>query len=193
MDKNSNIIKFESLVPMEENINVTNNKFKKIMLIYSFALKEIETRINILRDEFKYLYNYELIYDIKTRIKSLESIISKMTRKGYSITYGNLIKNINDIAGIRVICKFENDIIAIKKLIKKIPEVKIIKEKDYINNPKESGYKSHHIILTVPVNLLENITYVKVEIQIRTIAMDNWANIEHAIKYKPIHNVKIKN
>ena len=186
MDMQEDIIKLESLIKLEKNININEDKFKKIMHIYSFALKEIKTRIEIIKDEFKYLYNFELIYDIKTRIKSPESIISKMTRKGYSITYENLIKNINDIAGIRIICKFENYITAIRKLIKKIPGIRIIKEKDYIRNPKISGYKSYHLILDVPVNLLEHIIYVKVEVQVRTIAMDYWANIEHKIKYKPI-------
>ena len=188
-NNNENMIKFESLIEKTQIIDINDNKFKKVMFLYSSALKELETRINIIKDEFEYLYNYDLIDHIKTRIKDPKSIINKMERKEYEITYENLIENINDIAGIRVICQYKNDIFAIKKLIEKIPGVKVVKEKDYINNPKKSGYESYHLILDVPVNLLEKIIYVKVEVQIRTIVMDFWANVEHKVKYKPERNI----
>lgn len=184
-NKNENMIKFESLVEKTQKIDINDDKFKKIMFLYSSALKELETRIGIIKYEFKFLYNYDLIDHTKTRIKEPQSIINKMKRKEYDLTYENLIENINDIAGIRVVCQYKNDIFAIKKLIEKIPGVKLLKEKDYINNPKKSGYKSYHLILDVPVNLLEKIIYVKVEVQIRTIVMDFWANVEHKVKYKP--------
>ena len=187
--KNENMIKFESLVEKTQTININDDKFKKIMFLYSSALKELETRIEIIKDEFKYLYNYDLIDHTKTRIKEPQSIINKMQRKEYDLTYENLIENINDIAGIRVVCQYKNDIFAIKKLIEKIPGVRVVKEKDYINNPKKSGYESYHLILDVPVNLLEKIIYVKVEVQIRTMVMDFWANVEHKVKYKPEKSV----
>lgn len=183
--KNENMIKFESLVEKTQKIDIDDEKFKKVMFLYSSALKEIETRIEIIKEEFKYLYNYDLIDHTKIRIKEPKSIINKMQRKKYDLTYENLIENINDIAGIRVVCQYKNDIFAIKKLIEKIPGIKVLKEKDYINNPKKSGYESYHLILDVPVNLLEKIIYVKVEVQIRTIVMDFWANVEHKVKYKP--------
>lgn len=183
-----NIIKFESLISKKEKIDIKSVTFNKVIFLYSAALRELETRINILKDEFKYLYNYDLIDYTKTRIKEPESLINKIKQKGYELTYQNLIDNIGDIAGIRVICRFKNDIFAIKKLIKKIPGIKVLKEKDYINNPKKSGYESYHLIVQVPINIVEKILYVKVEVQIRTIAMDFWANADHAIKYKPKEN-----
>ena len=183
--KSEDMIKFESLVSEKEIIDTESETFKKLMFLYSSALRELETRIEIIKDEFKYLYDYDLIDHTKTRIKEPDSLIKKMQRKEYEITYENLIRNINDIAGIRVVCQFKNDIFVIKKLIQKIPGVRTIKEKDYVNNPKKSGYSSYHLIVEVPINLVEKIIYVKVEVQIRTAVMDFWANVEHKVKYKP--------
>lgn len=183
--KSEDMIKFESLVSEKEIVDTESETFKKLMFLYSSALRELETRIEIIKDEFKYLYDYDLIDHTKTRIKEPDSLIKKMQRKGYEITYENLIRNINDIAGIRVVCQFKNDIFVIKKLIQKIPGVRTIKEKDYVNNPKKSGYSSYHLIVEVPINLVEKIIYVKVEVQIRTAVMDFWANVEHKVKYKP--------
>lgn len=183
--KSEDMIKFESLVSEKEILDTESETFKKLMFLYSSALRELETRIEIIKDEFKYLYDYDLIDHTKTRIKEPDSLIKKMQRKGYEITYENLIRNINDIAGIRVVCQFKNDIFVIKKLIQKIPGVRTIKEKDYVNNPKKSGYSSYHLIVEVPINLVEKIIYVKVEVQIRTAVMDFWANVEHKVKYKP--------
>lgn len=183
--KSEDMIKFESLVSEKEIVDTESETFKKLMFLYSSALRELETRIEIIKDEFKYLYDYNLIDHTKTRIKEPDSLIKKMQRKEYEITYENLIRNINDIAGIRVVCQFKNDIFVIKKLIQKIPGVRTIKEKDYVNNPKKSGYSSYHLIVEVPINLVEKIIYVKVEVQIRTAVMDFWANVEHKVKYKP--------
>ena len=183
--KSEDMIKFESLVSEKEIIDTESETFKKLMFLYSSALRELETRIEIIKDEFKYLYDYDLIDHTKTRIKEPDSLIKKMQRKEYEITYENLIRNINDIAGIRVVCQFKNDIFVIKKLIQKIPGIRTIKEKDYVNNPKKSGYSSYHLIVEVPINLVEKIIYVKVEVQIRTAVMDFWANVEHKVKYKP--------
>lgn len=183
--KSEDMIKFESLVSEKEIVDTESETFKKLMFLYSSALRELETRIEIIKDEFKYLYDYDLIDHTKTRIKEPDSLIKKMQRKEYEITYENLIRNINDIAGIRVVCQFKNDIFVIKKLIQKIPGVRTIKEKDYVNNPKKSGYSSYHLIVEVPINLVEKIIYVKVEVQIRTAVMDFWANVEHKVKYKP--------
>lgn len=183
--KSEDMIKFESLVSEKEIVDTESETFKKLMFLYSSALRELETRIEIIKDEFKYLYDYDLIDHTKTRIKEPDSLIKKMQRKEYEITYENLIRNINDIAGIRVVCQFKNDIFVIKKLIQKIPGIRTIKEKDYVNNPKKSGYSSYHLIVEVPINLVEKIIYVKVEVQIRTAVMDFWANVEHKVKYKP--------
>ena len=154
------------------------------MFIYRFALKEINTKLEILKDEFECFYDYNLIDHINERIKSPESIKKKMNDKGLQYTYKEMIKNINDIAGIRVICPVQKDIYSVRSLITKIPGVKVLKEKDYVKNPKKSGYSSYHMIIEVPVTLSQNLMYVKVEIQIRTLAMDFWASIEHELKYK---------
>lgn len=179
---------------MEENINdkILNTnfikekeqQFKKIMLMYNSALKEIETKISIISDEFQMMYKYNPIEHIKTRIKSPESIIKKLKKKGYPVTYNSLIKNLNDVAGIRIICSFIPDIYKMVEMFDSSKDINIIEKKDYIKNPKESGYSSYHLIASVPVSFARGIVDVKVEIQIRTIAMDFWASLEHKIKYK---------
>ena len=130
-------------------------------------------------------YNYDLIDHINFRIKSPESIMKKMQDKGVKLTYKEMIENINDIAGLRVICPVQKDIYSIRNLIQNIPGIQTLKEKDYVAHPKKCGYKSYHIILAVPVVLSKKLIYVKVEVQIRTMAMDVWATIEHKMRYKP--------
>lgn len=177
---------------MEDNsivINIDDFKngtaeFKKIMLMYKSALKEIETKVNILSDEFQTLYKYNPIEHIKTRVKSPESIIKKMERKNLGITYNNMVNYINDVAGIRIICSFLPDIYRIVEMFEKSEDLKIVEKKDYIKTPKPSGYSSFHLIVLVPVSFSNGTVDVKVEIQIRTIAMDFWASLEHKIKYK---------
>ena len=128
--------------------------------------------------------DYDLIDHINTRVKQPDSIVKKMKNKGYELTYKEMIENINDIAGIRVICQIKDDIFKIRDLIKEIPGIQVQSEKDYVSHPKESGYSSYHIIVKVPVTLSKQTIYVKVEIQIRTMAMDFWASLEHKMKYK---------
>lgn len=177
---------------MEDNSVVINledfkngtAEFKKIMLMYKSALKEIETKVNILSDEFQTLYKYNPIEHIKTRLKSPESIIKKMERKNLGITYNNMVNYINDVAGIRIICSFLPDIYRIVEMFEKSEDLKIVEKKDYIKTPKQSGYSSFHLIVLVPVSFSNGTVDVKVEIQIRTIAMDFWASLEHKIKYK---------
>ena len=144
----------------------------------------METRINTIKDEYEFLYNYCLIDHIKTRIKKPDSIVKKMQNKKIEMNYQKLIDEISDIAGIRIICPVKENIFDVLNIIKSYPDLKILKEKDYISNPKKSGYSSYHIILEVPINVAGKIIYVKTEIQIRTMAMDFWASLEHKIKYK---------
>lgn len=165
-------------------IKEKGQEFQKLMLMYNSALKEIETKIQIISDEFKMLYSYNPIEHIKTRIKSPESIVKKLKRKGYSITYNSLVQNLNDIAGVRIICSFIPDIYKMVEMFEKSTDINIIEKRDYIKNPKESGYSSYHLIVSVPVSFSSGIMDVKAEIQIRTIAMDFWASLEHKIKYK---------
>mgnify|MGYP001054092213 CR=1 FL=1 len=175
----------ENLIDYNKKIKESDEIFQKIMAIYAMALKEMSTKVEIYKDEFKMFYNYDLIDHINFRIKSPESIMKKMQDKGVKLTYKEMIEKINDIAGVRIICQLKDDIFKIRELIEKIPGVVIDKEKDYVTYPKESGYSSYHIILAVPVVLSKKLIYVKVEVQIRTMAMDVWATIEHKMRYKP--------
>lgn len=163
-----------------------NNKsqIKKVMLMYESALKEMETRVKVLSDEFQVLHKYNPIEHIKTRIKTPESICKKLAKKGYEVNCKNLIEQLDDIAGIRIICSFIPDIYNLVSMIENSPDINVLCKKDYITSPKESGYSSYHLIVSVPVNFSSGIVNVKVEIQIRTMAMDFWASLEHKIKYK---------
>ncbi len=182
--KELGIVEMKNFLSYDEKIEEKTNTFEKIMTIYDMAITELETKINILQKEFKVFYNYDLIDHINTRIKEPDSIINKMRKKGYKLTYKEMIENINDIAGVRIVCQLKDDIFKIRTLVKEIPGIYIEKEKDYVNHPKESGYSSYHMIVKVPITLSKQIIYVKVEIQIRTMAMDFWASLEHKIKYK---------
>lgn len=177
-------MKEEGIIVNLEEIKSGAAEFRKIILMYNSALKEVETKVNILSDEFQTLYRYNPIEHIKTRVKTPESIIKKMERKGLGITYNNMVNYINDIAGIRIICSFLPDIYRIVEMFEKSDDLKILEKKDYIKRPKPSGYSSYHLIVSVPVSFSNGTVDVKVEIQIRTIAMDFWASLEHKIKYK---------
>ena len=163
----------------------------ELILLYSSALKQIETKLEILNDEFQHVHRYNPIEHIKSRIKTSESIVKKLKKHGYESTLDNMVKYVNDIAGIRVICSFTADIYRIAEIIGNQRDIKVISVKDYIVNPKPSGYKSYHMIVTVPVYLSDRIMDTKVEIQIRTVAMDFWASLEHKINYKFEGNVPV--
>ena len=175
-----------------EKLDVKEEPFEKLMFFYKSALKQLELQMNIIKDEFKLIYNYDLIDHIDTRIKEPKSIVRKMEKKKYDKTYLNLIEKINDIAGIRIVCTLKDDIFFIRDLVKQIPDIHVLKEKDYVTNPKESGYSSYHMIVEVPVKLTQKTIYVKCEIQIRTLAMDFWASFEHKVKYKTKNDVNPK-
>lgn len=160
------------------------DNWKEVILIYNSALKQISTKLEILNDEFHHVHRYNPIEHIKSRIKTSESIVKKLRKRGYESTIENMIQYVNDIAGIRVICSFTSDIYQIAEMIGNQSDIKIISIKDYIVNPKPSGYKSYHMLVTVPVNLSDRTVDTKVEIQIRTVAMDFWASLEHKINYK---------
>jgi len=160
------------------------DSWKEVTLIYNAALKMIETKMEILNDEFQHVHRYNPIEHIKARIKTPESIVKKLKRDGYESTIDNMVKYINDIAGIRIICSFTSDIYRIADMISEQRDIKVIAVKDYITFPKASGYKSYHMIVTVPVYLSDRTVDTKVEIQIRTVAMDFWASLEHKIHYK---------
>ena len=184
MRENDLMIIEKCIENQNEKLDVKEEPFEKLMFFYKSALKQLELQMDIIKDEFKLIYNYDLIDHIDTRIKEPKSIVKKMEKKKYDKTYLNLIEKINDIAGIRIVCTLKDDIFFIRDLVKQIPDIHIIKEKDYVTNPKESGYSSYHMIVEVPVKLTQKTIYVKCEIQIRTLAMDFWASFEHKVKYK---------
>lgn len=160
------------------------DSWKTIMFLYNSALKEVGTKLEILNDEFQHVHKYNPIEHIKTRIKTPESIVKKLRRYGYEISIENMVKYINDIAGVRLICSFTSDIYRLAEMIGNQSDLKVLSIKDYIKNPKESGYKSYHMLVSVPIFLSDSVVDTKVEIQIRTIAMDFWASLEHKMKYK---------
>lgn len=160
------------------------DSWKEVTLIYNAALRQVETKMEILNDEFQHVHQYNPIEHIKARIKTPESIVKKLKRNGYESTIENMVNYVNDIAGIRIICSFTSDIYRIVDMISDQKDIKVIAVKDYITYPKASGYKSYHMIVTVLVYLSDRIVDTKVEIQIRTVAMDFWASLEHKIHYK---------
>ncbi len=159
-------------------------EWNNALLLYDAALKEINTKLEILNNEFKMAHQYNPIEHITSRIKSPQSIAKKLRHNGKELRVENIIKYVNDVAGIRIICSFTSDIYRIADLIAKQSDIKVLKIKDYIMSPKENGYTSYHMIVSVPVFLSNRTVDTKVEIQIRTIAMDFWASLEHKIYYK---------
>lgn len=160
------------------------DSWKSVMFIYNSALKEVGTKLEILNDEFQHVHQYNPIEYIKSRIKSPESIVKKLKRHGYESSISNMIEHVNDIAGIRIVCSFTSDIYRMAEMIGKQNDLTVVSVKDYIKHPKESGYKSYHMLVTVPIFLSDRVVDTKVEIQIRTMAMDFWASLEHKIYYK---------
>lgn len=160
------------------------DSWKEAMLDYNSALKQIETKLDILNDEFQHIHRYNPIEHIKARIKTPESIVKKLRRYGLEFTLDNMENAVNDIAGVRITCSFTSDIFRLADMIRDQKDIRVLSTKDYITTPKPSGYRSYHMIVSVPVYFSDRIKDVKVEIQIRTVAMDFWASLEHKIHYK---------
>ncbi len=167
--------------PMEQG---QVDHWKTSMFLYDSALKQITAKIEILNNEFLYMNGSTPIEHIKSRLKSPDRIVKKLTRHGQEVTIENMMEKLNDIAGIRVICSFTKEIYEIADMIARQKDVTVLYVKDYIKRPKPNGYKSYHMVVTVPVYLKEGPVDTKVEIQVRTIAMDFWASLEHKIYYK---------
>lgn len=168
----------------KNQLNIKDNKFAQLMHLYSMAMREVEQKVNLINKDYKEVYEQDIINHVICRLKTPESIVKKMKRKNYDLTYQNLIENVNDIAGVRIICPFKTNIFEVVDIIREFEDCRIIKEKDYVSHPKKTGYMSYHMIVEVPVELEGAKLYTKVEIQIRTMAMDFWATLEHEIKYK---------
>ena len=159
-------------------------EYKELRMMYACAIKEVQTKFEVLETEFKVRYQRNPISSIQTRLKSSSSVIEKMIRKGIPFSMENLEEQIQDLAGIRVICSYVDDIYALANALTSQDDITLIEEKDYIQTPKPNGYRSLHLIVSVPVFFSQQKRQIKVEVQIRTIAMDFWASLEHQMKYK---------
>lgn len=171
----------------EENLDVMQDymeQFRKMITFYKCAMMEIETKLQILNEEFSLEMDRNPINHIRCRLKSFLSIRQKAEKIGCPMTPDAIEKNMNDIAGIRVICSFQDDVYSIADALLRQNDITLISKKDYIESPKPNGYRSLHLIILLPVFFASEKQYVKVEIQLRTIAMDFWASLEHQLKYK---------
>lgn len=160
------------------------DQWRSVMFLYDSALKKVNTKIEILNNEFVSRYDYNPIEHIKSRLKTAESIVKKLKKDGYEVSIENMMERLSDIAGIRIICSFTSDIYQIADMIASQGDVTVLHVKDYIKNPKPNGYRSYHLIIEVPVFFTECKRNMRVEVQIRTIAMDFWASLDHQLKYK---------
>jgi len=173
-------VQADGLIP----IRIQDKTFEMLMTVYRHALEQVVNDLTKIKISMNEIYGYEVINHITSRIKTPESIMKKMKKKKYEPNYQNLIHHINDIAGVRIICPLKSDIDTIVNIIEQMPNMKIIKYKDYITKPKQSGYSGYHLIIETPVHVEQKVLPVKVEIQLRTMAMDFWATNEHKVKYK---------
>ncbi|MDU1480832.1 MAG: GTP pyrophosphokinase family protein [Staphylococcus epidermidis] len=148
------------------------------------SLKHFKTKLSILDDNFNYQYKHNPIHHMERRVKEMHSLVKKLNRKGFEVSAQSAKDNIMDIAGIRVVCNYLDDVYVIEKMLLRQEDVKLLKRKDYITHPKENGYRSLHIVVSIPVFLADSVEVTPVEIQIRTIGMDMWASLEHKIRYK---------
>ena len=158
--------------------------FVTVMFVYQSALIQMRSRIDVLNNELSQVYSYNPIEYVKTRLKTPESIMQKLRKQGHSFNVNDLIEYIHDIAGIRITCSFFSEVYFLSDMIAKQDNLEVLSIKDYIKNPKESGYMSYHMLLSIPVALADAVVPAKVELQIRTMAMDFWASLEHKIYYK---------
>lgn len=167
-----------------EELKQLKTELTRFMMYYKFGLDELSTKIDILKQEFQYIHDYNPIEHVKSRIKTPDSILQKLNRKGFEMSLTSIKSNLYDIAGIRIICSFVSDIYRLSEMLQNQKDIKVIDCKDYIKNPKPNGYQSLHLILQVPVFMSDRVEDVCVEVQIRTIGMDFWASLEHKIYYK---------
>ena len=179
----------EKNISNPEDFYKTAFEFQQILMIYESAIKQLQTKLDILNKENKISGRRNPIETVKSRIKSPQSIAGKLQKKQLPITFESMQKNLNDIAGVRVICPYISDIYSVRDTLLKQPDITLLEEKDYIKEPKQSGYRSLHLVVQIPVYLSETTHNVKVEIQLRTIAMDFWACLEHELHYKTTANV----
>ena len=179
---------FTALVP-NTDITDTLQEFMALQQLYDAGIKEVRTKLEILDDEFHHRFDHNPIHHMEYRLKSVNSILGKLEKRGLEVSLDSIVTNLTDIAGVRVICNYVSDVYKIADLLIKQSDIKLIAKKDYIKHPKENGYRSLHLVVEVPIFLAEKVQPTTVEIQIRTIAMDFWASLEHHLRYKADNEV----
>ena len=175
------------MIPDTTTAAAFQQQYREMMQLYSAAVREVRTKVEILDEEFRTRYAHNPIHHIDSRLKSPQSMMKKLARKGLPQTLEAAEANLNDIAGVRIICNYLEDIYRIADLLQRQRDVEFVHRRDYIENPKESGYRSLHLVIRIPVFLSSHTELVPVEVQIRTIAMDFWATLEHQLRYKSNH------
>ena len=177
--------------PVFANYEITDTlqEFIALQQIYEAGIKEVKTKLEILDDEFKIKHDHNPIHHMEYRLKSVRSILGKLEKRGLEVSLESIVINLTDIAGVRVICNYVSDVYKIADMLIKQSDIKLIKKKDYIKHPKNNGYRSLHLVVEVPIFLAEKVQPIPVEIQIRTIAMDFWASLEHHLRYKADNEV----
>ena len=171
-------------ISVPESLIHVGRQFQQIMMMYNCAIREVRTKLEVLNDELSIRNQRNPIEMIKARVKRPESIVEKLKRRGLPITLESVVNNLDDVAGIRVICSFVDDIYEVADMLIRQDDIHVVAIKDYIRNPKENGYRSYHMIIEVPVFFSDRKKNMRVEVQIRTIAMDFWASLDHQLKYK---------
>lgn len=178
----------QMFLPSVNELQSVDSQYRQIMFFYESGIEQLTAKLQILNNEFKFCNDRNPIENIKSRVKSLDSIVAKMKKKGLPLTMNHMIKSLHDIAGIRVICTFISDVYHVANMLINQKDVEVVRVKDYIKNPKENGYRSLHMIVLVDVYFSDHKSQVPVEIQFRTIAMNFWASLEHQLRYKKDRN-----
>lgn len=181
--KENNQIELESLITDEQQLKNLND-FMQMSFVYESAMGIMRTKLDVLQKEYSLAHGYNPIHTIESRLKKPLSIVNKLRRKNLEISIDAVRRNLKDVAGMRIICNYKNDVYTIVEVLKRQLDVSVVEEKDYIKSPKENGYRSYHLVVTVPVYFTNRAETVPIEIQIRTIAMDFWASLEHKLRYK---------
>lgn len=181
---NQSVVNVPDLVQVPEKLLSQAYQFQQVMMMYTCAIREVKTKLEVLNDELSVKNQRNPIELIKSRVKRPMSIVEKLQRRGIEISIESMVNSLDDVAGIRVICSFVDDIYIVANMLVRQDDIKVIAIKDYIKNPKPNGYRSYHMIIEVPVFFSDEKKPMRVEVQIRTIAMDFWASLDHQLKYK---------
>ena len=178
------IVNVPDIVPVPDIWHHRAKEFQQVMMMYACAIREVRTKLEVLNDELSVKNQRNPIEMIKSRVKKPMSIVEKLRRRGLEVSLESMTKNLDDVAGVRIICSFLDDIYEVAEMLVRQDDVNVIAVKDYIKNPKPNGYRSYHMIIEVPVFFSDSKKFMRVEVQIRTIAMDFWASLDHQLKYK---------